>query len=91
MIFGDEPVCAERPWSPAIAEQMSWSLCFWYVFDFLPRVKVVWAGGLPPFEGVIESVGTKYTMFSDKGFPVRATCNVKIKEASRASFKKGGS
>ena len=53
------------------------------------RVKVVWAGGLPPFEGVIESVGTKYTMFSDKGFPVRATCTVKIKEASRASFKKG--
>jgi hypothetical protein len=53
------------------------------------RVKVIWAGGLPPFEGVIESVGTKYTMFSDKGFPVRATCTVKIKEASRASFKKG--
>lgn len=54
-----------------------------------PRVKVIWEGGLPAFEGVIESVGTKYTMFSPKGHPVRATCTVKIKEASRASFKKG--
>jgi hypothetical protein len=53
------------------------------------RIKVIWSGGLPPFEGVLESVGTKYTMFSPKGFPVRATCTVKVKEASRASFKKG--
>lgn len=54
------------------------------------RVKVVW-GGLPAFEGVIESIGTKYTMFLPSGTPVRATCSVKIKEASRASFKKGSS
>lgn len=54
-----------------------------------PRVKVLWDGGLPAFEGVIESIGTKYTMFSPKGYPVRATCTVKVKEASRASFKKG--
>lgn len=53
------------------------------------RVKVIWgAGVLPAFEGVIESVGTKYTMFLPSGMPVRATCTVKIKEASRASFKK---
>ena len=49
------------------------------------------AGGLPAFEGVIESVGMKYTMFLPSGMPVRATCSVKFKEASRASFKKGGS
>jgi len=54
------------------------------------RVKVIW-GGLPAFEGVIESIGTKYTMFLPSGTPVRATCSVKIKEASRASFKKGAS
>jgi hypothetical protein len=54
------------------------------------RVKVQWANGaLPAFEGVIESIGTKYTMFLPDGTPVRATCNVKVKEASRASFKKG--
>jgi hypothetical protein len=54
------------------------------------RVKVQWASGkLPAFEGVIESIGTKYTMFLPDGTPCRATCNVKVKEASRASFKKG--
>lgn len=35
------------------------------------------------FEGVLESVSTKYTMFSPSGFPVRANCTVKIKEARR--------
>jgi hypothetical protein len=54
-----------------------------------PLVEVRWDGGLPSFKGVIESVGTKYTMFSPKGHPVRATCTVKVKEADRASFKKG--
>ena len=53
------------------------------------RVQVQWGTNkLPIFEGVIESVSTKYTMFLPDGTPVRATCNVKIKEASRASFKK---
>lgn len=55
------------------------------------RVQVIWGNGLPAFEGVIESIGTKYTMFLPSGVPVRATCSVKIKEASRASFKKGAS
>jgi len=48
------------------------------------RVKVVW-GTLPAFEGVIESISTKYTMFLPDGTPVRATCNVKVKEANKAS------
>jgi len=53
-----------------------------------PRLKVVWgSGALPAFEGVLESVGTKYTMFLPDGTPVRATCTVKLKEASAASFK----
>jgi len=55
------------------------------------RVKILWGGGLPPFEGVIASIGTKYTMFLPSGRPVRATCSVKVTEASRASFKKGAS
>lgn len=46
-------------------------------------------GGLPAFEGVIESIGTKYTMFLSNGTPVRATVSLKVKEASRLSFKKG--
>jgi len=52
------------------------------------RVKVQW-GTLPDFEGVLESVSTKYTMFLPSGMPVRATCSCKFKEASRLSFKKG--
>ena len=52
------------------------------------QVMIAW-GTLPEFEGVIESVSVKYTMFNDKGFPVRATCSVKFKEADRLSFKKG--
>lgn len=55
------------------------------------RVRINWGAGLPDFEGVIESIGTKYTMFLPSGAPVRATCSVKVKEASRASFKKGSS
>jgi len=55
------------------------------------QVKVLWGSGsglMPEFVGVIESVGTKYTMFTAKGTPVRATCNVKLKQASELSFKK---
>jgi hypothetical protein len=37
--------------------------------------------GLPKFECVIESLSTKYSMFSSDGEPLRATCTVKLKEA----------
>jgi len=46
-------------------------------------------GSLPEFEGVLDSLSVKYTMFSDRGFPVRATASVKFKEADKLSFKKG--
>ena len=53
-----------------------------------PRVGVRWgtAGMLPEFHGVIESISTKYTMFLADGTPVRATCQVSVREASRATF-----
>jgi hypothetical protein len=55
-----------------------------------PKVGVKWANGqLPEFLGVVESVGTKYTMFLPDGTPCRATVNIKLKEASSLSFKKG--
>lgn len=50
-----------------------------------PRVRVDWIGGLPPFEGVIESIGTKYTMFTSEGFPARATAWLRMREARTAS------
>ena len=52
-------------------------------------VQVRWGNpDLPIFEGVIESVSTKLTMFLPSGTPVRATCNVKMMEAQR-SFQAG--
>ena len=39
--------------------------------------------GLPKFKCVIESLSTKYTMFSSEGKPLRATCTVKLREADK--------
>ena len=52
------------------------------------RVRVAWGPDLPRFEGVIENVDVKYTMFLPSGRPVRATCNITMKEATKASFVK---
>jgi hypothetical protein len=54
-----------------------------------PKVGVRWGSGkLPEFQGVVETVSTKYTMFLPDGTPVRATCRVTIREASHLSFAK---
>ena len=50
------------------------------------RVKLQGMGALK-FEGVIESLAIDYAMFLPNGTPVRATCIVKIREASRLSVK----
>jgi contractile injection system tube protein len=46
--------------------------------------------GLPKFECVIESLSTKYSMFSTDGEPLRATCTVKLKEAKIVDKEKKG-
>jgi len=50
------------------------------------KVAVIWgsegADNLPKFESVIESVSVKYTMFSPDGKVLRATANLKLKEAN---------
>jgi hypothetical protein len=50
-----------------------------------PVVMVIWGSSvddsIPSFPAVIESLGVKYTMFSDDGKVVRATATVKLKEA----------
>jgi hypothetical protein len=48
---------------------------------------VTWGTTIPKFKCVIESLSTKYTMFSDKGVPLRATCTVKLKEADTVTGK----
>jgi hypothetical protein len=54
-----------------------------------PKVGVKWGvGKLPEFQGVIESVSAKYTMFLPDGTPVRASCRVTIREASHLAVKK---
>jgi len=51
---------------------------------------VTWGATVPKFKCVIESLSTKYTMFSDQGVPLRATCTVKLKEADTVTGKKSG-
>lgn len=51
-----------------------------------PRVIVAF-GIASWFRGVIESLGVKYTMFDEKGMPVRATCSLKIKEVDEVQAK----
>jgi hypothetical protein len=53
-----------------------------------PLCVVAWGDqGLPRFTCVIESLQTKYTMFSSEGAPLRATCTLKLKEADTLSTK----
>lgn len=52
------------------------------------RVKVAAGAGAITFEGVIESIDTRYTMLLPDGTPVRATCAVTLRETSRATFVK---
>jgi hypothetical protein len=49
---------------------------------------VTWGTTVPTFRCVIESLSTKYTMFSDAGVPLRATCTVKLKEADTVTMHK---
>ncbi|MEZ4358672.1 MAG: hypothetical protein R3B48_00715 [Kofleriaceae bacterium] len=44
-----------------------------------------------PFKCVIESLSTKFTMFSPAGLPIRATVNLKLKEADSVMMKKESS
>jgi hypothetical protein len=53
-----------------------------------PLCVVTWGDrGLPSFRCVIESLSTKYTMFDTDGTPLRATCTVKLKEATKLTTK----
>jgi hypothetical protein len=56
-----------------------------------PHLCVVkWGATVPKFTCVIESLSAKYTMFSDAGVPLRATCTVKLKEADTVTGKASG-
>jgi hypothetical protein len=60
-----------------------------------PKVKVIWGIAtsdttvdVPEFTAVIESVATKYTMFAANGAVLRATVNVKFKQANELKLGK---
>jgi hypothetical protein len=55
-----------------------------------PMVSVTFepANASPGFKGVLSSVEAKYTLFLPDGTPVRATANVKLKQASSVSVSK---
>src|SRR5690606_20354701 len=52
-----------------------------------PKVKVEWAGDIfsGGFEGVVESVKVRYTMFLPTGVPCRAVATVGLKQAAGVS------
>jgi hypothetical protein len=52
-----------------------------------PMVHFVW-GTFPSFTGVIESLSVKYTLFLEDGTPVRATCALRLKQATTVRGKK---
>ncbi len=49
-----------------------------------PMVLVTWSASLV-FQGVIESIAHRYTMFLESGIPVRATVTLKLREARSAT------
>lgn len=48
-----------------------------------PRVLVQW--GKLRFQGVVESINHRYTMFLEDGTPVRSTCTLTLREAQNAT------
>jgi len=48
-----------------------------------PAATVIWGSALPVFEGVIESVRARYTLFLADGTPTRASVSVGAREAQR--------
>jgi len=52
-----------------------------------PKCIIIFGNSFPRFEGVIESLGMKYTMFLPDGTPCRATASVKVKQADQVRTK----
>jgi len=58
------------------------------------QVTMFYWTGAPKFEGILEAIATKYTLFLSTGLPVRATMHLQMSTPSRATSKtdakKGG-
>jgi len=54
-----------------------------------PLVQFEW-GSFPPFRGVVESVGVRYTLFLPDGTPTRATASITLRQADHVLTRKRG-
>ena len=52
------------------------------------QVAAFYWSGIPRFRGVVENLSVKYTLFLPDGTPVRATVNLRMKQAAGAMNKK---
>jgi hypothetical protein len=52
-----------------------------------PLCLFTWGTAFPPFKGVIESLTTTYTDFLDDGTPIRAVCELRMRQASKLRVK----
>lgn len=46
-----------------------------------PLCLFTWGSAFPPFKGVVESLATTYTDFLDDGTPIRAVCELRMRQA----------
>jgi hypothetical protein len=56
-----------------------------------PKVRVALGGGagaMPAFDAVVESVSVRYLLFAENGVPVRATADVRLKQAAHLTVHK---
>jgi hypothetical protein len=51
------------------------------------KVAFFYWGGAPAFQGVVESLSVKYTLFLPDGTPTRATVSLRMRQANRAMNK----
>jgi hypothetical protein len=52
-----------------------------------PMCLFTWGSALPSFQGVVEDLNVKYTLFLPDGTPTRATVQLKMKQADSAKTK----
>jgi hypothetical protein len=48
-----------------------------------PHCLFTWGNTFPPFKGVVDSLTTTYTDFLDDGTPVRAVCELRMRQAAK--------
>ena len=53
-----------------------------------PLCRFTWGSAFPPFKGVVDSLVTTYTDFLNDGTPVRAVCELRMRQAQQLTVEK---